>query len=121
MKICLPTKGKKGLTEIVYGHFGGGPYFIIYDSDSKSIKIIKNDNSHHNHGMCQPLSAIEKYDVDIILTSGMGARAVQILNQGGIKVFKLNGNTAAEAIKKFEDNELIELTLDSACSDHGCY
>lgn len=121
MKICLPTLGKKGLKELVYGHFGSTPYFTICDTDSKTIKIIKNDNSHHNHGMCQPLSVIAKYNVDIILTNGMGARAVQILNRDGIKVFKLDGNTVAEAIKKFKDNKLIELTLDSACSDHDCH
>ena len=121
MKICLPTIGKKGLSELVYNHFGSAPYFMIYNTDSEAIKIIENDNSHHNHGTCQPLSVIAKYDVDIILTNGMGARAVQMLNRGGIKVFKLDGNTVAEAIKKFEDNELIELTLDNACSDHECH
>jgi predicted Fe-Mo cluster-binding NifX family protein len=64
---------------------------------------------------------IAKHKVDIIMTNGMGARAVQMLNAGGIKVFKLEGNTVSEAIKKFEDNQLVELTLDNACSEHNCH
>ena len=121
MKICLPTSGESGLSEIVYNHFGSAPFFTIYNTATKKIEIIKNDNQHHSHGACQPLSAIAKYDVDIIMTNGMGARAVQLLNEGGIKVFRLEGNTVAEAIKKFEDNQLVELTLDNACSEHSCH
>jgi len=121
MKICLPTSGKNGLTEMVYNHFGSAPFFTIYDTGTKGIEIIENDNEHHNHGACQPLSVIAKHKVDIIMTTGMGARAVQILNSDGIKVFKLEGNTVSEAIKKFEDNQLVELTLDNACSEHNCH
>ena len=51
----------------------------------------------------------------------MGARAVGLLNQGGVKVYLLDGATADEAIKKFEAGELRELTIDSACSGHDCH
>lgn len=121
MKICLPTSGTNGLTEMVYNHFGSAPYFTIYDTAAKTIEVIENNNEHHSHGACQPLSQIAKYNVDIIMTNGMGARAVQMLNDGGIKVYRLDGNTVAEAIKKFEDNQLEELTLDNACSEHNCH
>jgi predicted Fe-Mo cluster-binding NifX family protein len=121
MKICLPTSGKNGLTEMVYYHFGSAPFFTIYDTDTKGIEVIANDNQHHNHGACQPLSVIAKYNVDIIMTNGMGARAVRMLNDSGIKVYRLDGNTVGEAIKKFEDNQLFELRLDNACSEHNCH
>lgn len=121
MKICLPTIGKKGLGEKVYNHFGSAPYFTIYDTDTKKIEIIKNDNEHHSHGACQPLNSIAKYNIDIIMTNGMGARAVQMLNTGGIKVFKLDGDTVADAIKKYQDNKLEELTIENSCSQHNCH
>ncbi|HOJ63281.1 MAG TPA: NifB/NifX family molybdenum-iron cluster-binding protein [Spirochaetota bacterium] len=119
MKICLPTKGEKGLSEIVYGHFGSAPYFTIYDTNEKSIQIVQNNNQHHNHGACQPLDVISKYNVEVIITNGMGKRAVQLLNNSGIKVYLLNGNTVEEAVKKFEANELTELTYENACGNHG--
>jgi predicted Fe-Mo cluster-binding NifX family protein len=121
MKICLPTVGKKGMSEMVFEHFGSAEYFTIYDTSSKVIQIVENDNQHHEHGACQPISVISKYNVDVIMTNGMGKRAVQLLNEGGIKVYLLNGNTVEEAVKKFESNELTELTVDNACGGHGCH
>ena len=121
MKICLPTAGKKGMAEMVYNHFGSAQYFTIYDTIAKTIQIVENDNQHHNHGSCQPLGIISKYNVDAIMTNGMGKRAVQLLNEGGVKVYLLNGNTVEEAVEKFESNELIELTLENACGGHECH
>ena len=121
MKICLPTTGKNGLTEKVHNHFGSAGYFMIYDTESKSVQVIENDNSHHAHGACQPLGMISGMGVDAVLTSGMGRRAVQMLNEGGVKVYLLAGATVQEAVDKFAANELPELTMDNACGGHGCH
>ena len=101
MKICLPTTGKNGLKETVYNHFGSAQFFTIYDTVTKEIQIVENDNEHHEHGSCQPLGVISKYNVDAIMTNGMGRRAVQILNEGGVKVYILGGSTVEEAVKIF--------------------
>ena len=121
MKICLPTTGKNGLAERVHDHFGSAGYFTIYDTESKSVQVIENDNSHHAHDACQPLKMLSGKVVDAVLTSGMGRRAVQLLNEGGIKVYLLAGDTVQEAVDKFIANELPELTFDNACGGHGCH
>lgn len=121
MKICLPTTGKNGLSEKVHDHFGSAGYFTIYDTESKNVQVIENDNSHHAHGACQPLGKISGFGVNAVLTSGMGQRAVQLLNQGGVKVYLLAGDTVQEAVDKFIANELRELTIDNACGGHGCH
>jgi len=121
MNICIPTIGNKGLDDMIYEHFGSSSFFTIYNSDTKSIQAAENSNMHHNHGACQPLSVISDYNIDIILTSDIGKRAVQLLNSSGIKVYKLDGNTVKEAIKKFESNELVELTAENACRGHNCH
>lgn len=121
MKITLPTMGNAGLTEKVHNHFGSARFFTIYDTETKTIECITNDNEHHAHGACQPLDMIAGLGVHAILTGGMGKRAVHILNEGGIKVFLLEGNTVEEAITKFEKNELRELTPDMACMGHSCH
>ncbi|HUU04498.1 MAG TPA: NifB/NifX family molybdenum-iron cluster-binding protein [Patescibacteria group bacterium] len=119
MKICLPTNGKNGLSETVHNHFGSAGYFTIYDSETKGVQVIENDNQHHAHGACQPLRKISGMDVNAVLTSGMGQRAVQLLNQGGIKIYLLAGETVQQAIDKFSSGELIELTFNNACGGHG--
>jgi predicted Fe-Mo cluster-binding NifX family protein len=121
MKICMPTEGKNGLSEKVYGHFGSAPFFTIYNTDTKALEVLSNDNEHHNHGACQPLSVIASQGIDAILTNGMGRRAVQLLNESGIKVFLLQGNSVEEAVKLYETKGLTELTLENACGGHGCH
>ncbi len=121
MRICLPTMGDGGLTEKVHNHFGSAGFFTIYDTESKEVQIIDNNNQHHTHGACQPLKALDGYDVDIVLTSGMGQRAVSLMNEGGIRVYLLEGETVEEAVKKLEAGQLRELTLENACGGHGCH
>ena len=43
----------------VYGHFGSAPYFTIYDTDSKALEVVNNANSHHEHGTCNPMAALQ--------------------------------------------------------------
>jgi predicted Fe-Mo cluster-binding NifX family protein len=121
MKICMPTTGGKGLSETVHDHFGSAGYFTIYDTETKDVQVIQNDNPHHAHGACQPLGRISGLGIDAVLTSGMGRRAVQLLNEGGIKVFLLDGDTVQQAVDKFTAGELPELTFDNACGGHGCH
>ncbi|HNX91571.1 MAG TPA: NifB/NifX family molybdenum-iron cluster-binding protein, partial [Candidatus Omnitrophota bacterium] len=88
MKICIPTEGNEGMNAKVYGHFGSAPFFTIVDSKSGAIEIVDNANQHHAHGMCQPMNALTGKQVDAVVTGGMGARAVQKLNEGGIKAYR---------------------------------
>ncbi len=118
MKICMPTQGKEGLNEMVFGHFGSASYFAIYDTESKELKTIENDNHHHEHGQCQPLGAIEGYAVEAVLTNGMGKRAVAKLNNGGVKVYLLDNDSVESAISKFESGQLEELKVEDACGGH---
>ena len=93
-------------------------YYEVVNKSNTEL-ILKNGNEHHQHGQCNPLGQISQYNVDAVLTSGMGKRAVQKLNYGGVKVFLVNGKTVEEALQNFEEKELAELTMDSACGGHG--
>jgi predicted Fe-Mo cluster-binding NifX family protein len=118
MKICMPTMGNSGMEERVHNHFGSAGYFTIFDDETNELQVVENNNHHHSHGNCQPLQAISGYNVDAVLTNGMGKRAVQKMNNGGVKVFLLEGDTVAEAIDKFKKSSLIELTIENACGGH---
>jgi predicted Fe-Mo cluster-binding NifX family protein len=119
MRVCLPTTGDRGMKETVYNHFGSAGFFTIYDTELETLSVLKNGNEHHQHGQCNPLAQIAQYNVDAVLTNGMGKRAVQKLNDGGVKVFLVDGETVEEALQKFQSEELSELTMDSACGGHS--
>ena len=121
MRICIPTETNEGKNAKVFGHFGSAPYFTIYDVKKDTIEVIDNTNQHHSHGMCQPMHAITGKNIDVVVTGGMGARAVQKLNEGGIKTFRAIPGTVEDIVKQFKSNRLDEITVDNACAQHGCH
>jgi len=73
----------------------------------------------HAHGMCSPLKALDGKKVDAIVVGGIGAGAINHLNQMGIKVYRGSEGTIQDNIDLFENNTLPEITMDQACGGHG--
>ena len=121
MKICIPTETNAGKAAQVYGHFGSAPYFTICDLKDNTIEIIDNTNQHHEHGMCQPVRALAGKVVDAVVCGGMGARAVMMLNEGGMKTYRAIAGSVEEVIKRYKEGALEEITIENACASHGCH
>ena len=111
MRICIPTETDTGKNAKVYGHFGSAPFFVIYDTDENSFEISDNPNKEHIHGTCQPMEALPRKDVDIVVCGGMGARAVKALNIEGIRVYMATGRTVEEIIAQYDGNSFEEITV----------
>lgn len=121
MKICIPTEGKEGMNAKVYGHFGSAPFFTVVDTKKKSVETIDNENQHHSHGMCQPMSALTGKDINAVVCGGMGQRAVLKLNEGGIKAYKVSAGIVSDIVERAVRGGLEEITADNACQQHGCH
>jgi len=121
MKICIPTETNEGKNAQVYGHFGSAPFFTIYDTNHDSVEVIVNANEHHDHGMCQPMAALSGKGVDVVVTGGAGAGAIQKLNQGGIKVYRALPGTVMDLAAKFSSGKLEEISIAGACVQHDCH
>jgi predicted Fe-Mo cluster-binding NifX family protein len=121
MKICIPITENEGLKAKVNAHFGSAPYFLIYDTQKDTFEIINNSDSHHMHGMCHPLKALDNKGIDAVVCGGMGARAVSKLNDGNIRAYRADGETVEEIIKRYKEGSLEEITVENACVDHNCH
>ncbi len=121
MKICIPTTTRDGKSARVHEHFGSAPFFTVYDTEKDAIEIIDNSNQHHSHGMCHPMASLTGKEIDAVVTGGMGARAVQKLNEGGIKAYRAIPGTVEAIAQQFLKGGLEELTAHNACSQHGCH
>lgn len=119
MKVCFPVESNKGLDSVVYGHFGSAPMFVVYDTETNELTTISNQNLGHEHGMCNPLKALDGKSVDAIVVGGIGAGAINKLNTLGIKVYKAGEGTIKSNIALFQNNSLSELTINNACGQHG--
>lgn len=119
MKICFPVDTDNGLESNVYGHFGSAPFFIVFDTETKTVERIDNQNLEHAHGMCNPLKALNGQMVDALVVGGIGAGAINKLNALGIKVYRGFEGTVQDNIGHFENNAMAEITMDQACGGHG--
>ncbi len=119
MKICVPVIDDKGMKSEVCAHFGSTPVFLVVDTDTKASEAISNTNTHHAHGMCNPLGAIQGRGIQAIIVGGIGAGAVQKLRMAGIEVFRTDLPTVEQAISAYEAGQLQPVSLENACSHHG--
>lgn len=119
MRICIPTTSAEGAKAQAYGHFGSAPYFTIVDIGTKICEVVDNTNQHHAHGACHPLAALEGREIDAVVSAGMGARALQRLNEAGIRVYRTVPGTVEEVVRKYGTGELEEMTFENACGGHG--
>lgn len=122
MRICIPTETDMGQKAKVFGHFGSAPYFTIYDTEKDGFETVDNSNQHHIHGTCNPIDALNGKDIDAVACNGMGMRAIQKLNEAGIRAYIAPGDNVREIIDKYRTKELEEITLENACNQHhGCH
>ncbi len=119
MKICFPVQQDNGIESAVYNHFGSAPLFVVFDTDTKSVASINNQDQHHMHGSCNPMKALDNQNVDAIIVGGIGAGALTRLNQMGITVHRAQGATIRENISLFQANTLPVLTVQGCCGGHS--
>lgn len=105
----------------VYGHFGSAPYFALCDIKTGIIEFIDNGGRAHEHGQCNPLGAIAGKSVSAILVGGIGARALERLNSGGIRVYRSPEGTLSAAMEQFKKGDVTEILPSDCCGGHGCH
>ena len=121
MKICIPLESNRGLKAKINAHFGSASCFLIYDTDTETFEVIENSDKEHAHGMCHPLKVLENQNIDAVICRGMGARAVQKINEGGIKAYKTGVETVEDVIAEYKEDGLEEITAQNACTNHNCH
>lgn len=119
MKICFPVQNDEGLASRVFGHFGSAPYFLVVDTASNALSVIRNGDLHHRHGACNPLKALEGQQVDAVVVGGIGQGALSRLNQNGVRVHHAQATTVRENLALLAAKTLPEYTLQACCAGHA--
>lgn len=119
MKICFPVQKDEGLESKVYNHFGSASMFVVIDTETNQMCAINNKDMHHMHGACNPINALDGQRVDAIVVGGIGAGALNRLNQAGIRVYQAQALTIKDNITMFKAQSLPEFMLQQCCSGHG--
>ncbi|MEA2043161.1 MAG: NifB/NifX family molybdenum-iron cluster-binding protein [Bacteroidota bacterium] len=100
-------------------HFGHAPYFFLYElNDGKIVKQRMEQAPEHTHGSI-PNFLISLNVTDLII-GGVGGKAIEILNSGGINVFSgAESKSPAELVAEFISGELNVNTEGCSCGNNN--
>lgn len=111
MKIAISSKGKI-TDDSLDPRFGRCEYFQIYDTDVKVTKILNNKGIEASGGAgIAAANQLIDEEVDVIITGSLGPNAFEIIEKADIKTYKCEAKAISEALEKYNNNELEEITI----------
>ncbi len=121
MRIAISIENNNGLESTVAHHFGRCPYFALVDVSGKEvdgINIIVNP-FFGNHQPGQVPGFINSQKANVMLSGGMGGRAIQFFQQFGIETATGASGTVRNALEKYLGGELSGAAPCKESVDHG--
>lgn len=116
MRIAVTSESNTGLDSPTSHHFGRCPYYVFVDVEENEIKGVHTTPnpfaSGHQPG--QVPQFIHQQDANVILSGGMGYRAINFFQQLDIKVATGAQDTVGETVQRFLNGELNEA---APCND----
>jgi predicted Fe-Mo cluster-binding NifX family protein len=103
MRIAISADDGNGLDSVVSPHFGRCPYFVLVDLDGQEVKAVNavNNPFYGNHRPGQVPALISSYGVDVMLTGGMGHRAISYFGEFGIQPVTGAVGTVRQSLEGF--------------------
>jgi len=103
MRIAISADDGNDLDSVVSPHFGRCPYFVLVDLEGReveSVQAVTNPYySHHQPG--QVPGFIHSQGADVMLTGGMGGRAIAFFQQYGIQAATGAAGTVRHALEQY--------------------
>ena len=93
------------------------PTYTIYDAETSQVEVVDN-TSEHMGGSGLPAEILSGLGINVLLCSGLGRRAIGILNENGIEVYTGISGTAQNAIESWGIGKLSSATEGDACQKH---
>lgn len=123
MRIAISAQTNNDLQGEVAQHFGRCPFFALVDVEDGAIKNVQIvDNPFlSGHQVGQVPGFIKNQNADVMLSGGMGGRAIQFFEQFGIGVSTGVRGTVETAVRQYLNGELYEAApcAESVAHGHG--
>ena len=107
-RIAISAGEGNGLDSVVSPHFGRCPYFVLVDFEEGEVKTAHTVPNpyygHHQPG--QVPGFIHSQQVDVMLTGGMGRRAIAFFEQYGIQAATGASGTVRHALEQYVGDQL---------------
>ena len=108
MRIAISTDDKNGLESTASHHFGRCPCYVFVDFEGAKITTVNSvDNPFYDkHEPGQVPAFINENGVNVMISGGMGRRAIDFFEQYGIQVATGANGKVADVIQAYLDGKL---------------
>jgi len=121
MRIAVSAETNQGLESLVAHHFGRCPFFALVEVENEkiqSVSLIENPFfAAHEPG--QVPGFIKEQNADVMLSGGMGGRAIQFFNQFGIEPATGATGTVENAVNCFLEGKIEGASSCAESEAHG--
>ena len=108
MRIAVSADDNRGLDSVVGPHFGRCPYYVFVDVDGCNVENVQVIDSPFfgQHQPGQVPGFIQQHGADVMLTGGMGHRAIGFFQQMGIEPVTGAFGSVRRALEQYLGGEL---------------
>ena len=108
MRIAISADSKNGLDSVVSPHFGRCPHFVLVDLEGHQVIGVREvDNPYYgNHQPGQVPALISSLEANVMLTGGMGGRAIMFFEQYGIEGVTGAYGTVRQSVERYLGGQL---------------
>ncbi|HID62327.1 MAG TPA: dinitrogenase iron-molybdenum cofactor biosynthesis protein [Anaerolineae bacterium] len=121
MRIAISADDRDGLDSVVSPHFGRCPYYILVNVEDDEIKAVNAvDNPYYGqHAPGVVPNFIHSQGVDVMLTGGMGGRAIAFFEQLGIEAVTGASGTVRHSLELYLSGQLRGVQPCHESIEHG--
>lgn len=104
MRIAVSTDDNRGLAGIVSAHFGRCSSYTLIDvkdGEIENVSVVNNPFFGRHEQSGEVPAFIRNQGVDVMITGGMGPKAIGFFNQFGIEVVTGVGGKVEDAINSY--------------------
>ena len=103
MRIAVSADNDNGLDSVVSPHFGRCPYYVLVDLEGQEVgevsAVANPYYGHHQPG--QVPGFIQSQGADVMVTGGMGRRAISFFQQHDIRAVTGASGTVRRALEQY--------------------
>ncbi len=121
MRIAISSEQKKGLDSMVAQHFGHCPFFVLVDVEGTEVQAVSEVANPFvtAHQPGQIPGFIREQNADVMLSGGMGGRAIQFFEQYGIDVATGARGTVRDTLESYFGGKLTGAAPCAESVEHG--
>jgi predicted Fe-Mo cluster-binding NifX family protein len=121
MRIAISVETNQELDSVVAHHFGRCPFFALVDVNGREIEAVEvvANPFYAGHQVGQVPGFINEKNVNVMLSGGMGGRAIQFFRQFGIEVATGAHGTVRDSLESYLGGELSGAAPCKESVEHG--